>query len=245
MQKKIPSSVWLKLGIIFHWILLSSTIYNSFRAFNLNFVYQFGYRQDFQHTRVKYPLVYDSLNVKLLKDSKKWSYDKLFTDEQAIGILSDGLSKGNVVKEYVFSWIYAGQKLIKHYYFTKQEDKWLLTNVVLQKPETTPVKEDLYAFLNKLCSDSLFQKTRVQFPLEMLTLGENNEVIRKKVTSDKWRYLGFYYKCDSLPILRKNEAIGDECILTIQGVENGILEICKFKIIKNKWFLVGYEDVST
>jgi hypothetical protein len=214
-----------------------------------DFILQFGFNPDFQKLRIKFPLEFVNLGIKSVITEHSWVNDRLYVDLEAITDISNGLKVNDKSNERVFSWIKTQSGISKNYYFKRDKDQWFLLKIEIRKDLVDQNKEDFYSFLGKFCKDSVFQKQRIIFPLDMTYLdGDFNEVKENRI-QEKWRYSGFYYNCDSIAILyydfQRTFKDTDQRILIIQGVENGISSQFTFKRINDKWVMIKYEDYST
>lgn len=111
------------------------------------------------------------------------------------------------------------------------------------------VDKSFQSFLTKFNNDSIFQISRVKFPLPIIEMdGDNfNEVhnqIEKKnytkfdLTNNKSHQKEEGYTQEIK--LNKNKAT-----IEIRGIENGIMTDYYFEKINGKWFFIGMKDAST
>ena len=115
--------------------------------------------------------------------------------------------------------------------------------------EKSSVDETFQVFLNKFNNDSIFQKSRVKFPLSVVEMDNENysEVKRRIKRKD---YIIIDLKEDRVIQKRegytqKIELKNDKATIEIRGIENGIMEDYYFEKINSKWILVGWNDSST
>lgn len=213
------------------------------------FLINFGFNESLQKNRIKFPLEYEEAGIKSFLASNTWKHDRLFVDLEAITEISDGLEEKGEASEKIFSWVNTQTLFSRNYYFKKQKGKWRLVKVALIKEKVYDNGENFYSFLGKFCKDSIFQKQRINYPLDMTTLDNDYNEKREYIKSDKWRFSSFYYGCDSISNLynsfNPSFSTPNKRILLIHGVENGINAQFTFKKISGKWLLVKYEDYST
>ena len=102
------------------------------------------------------------------------------------------------------------------------------------------------------CMIEEFQLNRIKFPLTDVYLSEDlNNTLTNYIKKSEWKYLAikqfsnntFEYYFDSF----ENQELPDkdEMVYSIIGIENGIQINYYFKRIKNKWYLVKVENLST
>lgn len=216
-------------------------------SFN-SFILQFGFNPDFQKLRIKFPLKYDSLGSEIIREDS-WIHDRLYVDLEAITDISNGLKEDENSDERVFTWIHTNTGINKNYYFKKVEGQWLLTKIDIKKRAVDSNQEDFYSFLSNFCKDSIFQKQRIKFPLDITYLDNDFNEVKENRNKEKWRFTRFYYDCDSIAKTYHDYQLTfkatNERILKIVGVENGINARFTFRRIDNKWVMTKYEDYST
>ena len=113
--------------------------------------------------------------------------------------------------------------------------------------------EDFREFLVQFSSKRDFQLTRIQFPLESLSLTEDLDATKTNmIKREDWKFENIFYGkgCSEIyPQVFDNFEMklkeSDERVLAWRGIENGIAIFYYFKLIDGKWFLVKKEDSST
>lgn len=129
---------------------------------------------------------------------------------------------------------------------SKENNKLLIDNHL---PEN--VDEDFKNFLDYFSKDSIFQISRVSFPIKVLEVDENNmfESVEKIINRKEYTTLNFEYPKDALTrefgrytqkIKRKNNV----SIVEIRGVDNGIYSDFFFEKVNGKWILKSWNDKS-
>jgi hypothetical protein len=214
-----------------------------------SFVMLFGFNPEFQKQRIKFPLEFINLNSKSKISADSWICDRLFVDLASITNVANGLETNVNSNERVFSWNYTKSGINKNYYFSKIKNKWFLIKIAILKDSIDPSKEDFYSFLSKFCKDSIFQKQRIKFPVEMVYLDNDFKEVKENREQEKWKFTRIYQSCDSIAttyfdFLRTFKDT-DIRILEIEGVENGIAGQITFKRINNEWVMIKIEDYST
>ena len=144
------------------------------------------------------------------------------------------------------------QEISKHE-ITEQEEK----NAEKQIPKL--IDENFEMFLNKFSQDSIFQISRVKFPLKvkeidlesMAELDESKSEF-KEITILKSDYtkLDFTYPSDALTreldrYTQKIKIKNNRSVVEIRGVDNGIYSDFYFEKIGGKWFLETWKEQST
>lgn len=218
------------------------------QTFN-DFILRFGFNPEFQKLRTKFPLEFVNLESKSLITKNSWTHDKLFVELEAVTDISNGLKIDDKSDERVFSWIKTQSGTSKNYYFKRDNDQWFLLRIKIIKDSVDENKEDFYSFLGKFCKDSVFQKQRIHFPLDMNYLDDDYNTVKENWNQEKWKFSRIYYYCDSISNLyydfQRTFKDTDQRILIIQGVENGINEQLTFERINGLWIMTKYENYST
>ncbi len=214
-----------------------------------DFILQFGYNPDFQKLRIRFPLEFVNLETKSVITENSWINDRLYVDLEAITDVSNGLKVNDKSNERVFSWIKTQSGTSKNYYFKKDKGHWYLFKIEISKDLVDQNKEDFYSFIGKFCKDSVFQKQRIHFPLDMNYLDDDFNEVKENWTQEKWKFSRFYYDCDSIATLyydfQRTFKDTDLRILIIQGFNNGINAQFTFERINAIWVMTKYEDYST
>ena len=90
---------------------------------------------------------------------------------------------------------------------------------------------------------------RIYYPLDLTTLDDDYNEIKKTVNKENWTFTNLYYDCDSISMLYydfdRTFKDTDTRTLIIHGIENGINAQSSFKRIDNKWMMTEYVDIST
>lgn len=116
---------------------------------------------------------------------------------------------------------------------------------------TTPnaIDSDFNAFLTHFSQDSLFQISRIDFPLEVTNIEENDEEVRIKITLADFHMLKFGdFATASREVDKYEEKIKakrNKAIIEIRGIDNGIYIDIFFEKSNGKWMLKTWTDSST
>jgi hypothetical protein len=104
--------------------------------------------------------------------------------------------------------------------------------------------ETFESFIEKFSLDSLFQESRVVFPLKKKFLNENLKEVEKLVEAvDWWRVI--LEATDDYSMRYFENKKGSQGIVELRGKENGISITYIFELKRGEWYLVGREDLST
>lgn len=116
---------------------------------------------------------------------------------------------------------------------------------------TSIAEEDFETFLQNFNSKPTFQRRRVIFPIETMTLDpseEGMEIITEEITYQEWTLLDFSY--DSTYLTRQMDSYkqnirvySDSCIIEHRGIDNGIYANYYFVKKDGKWYLKSFSDV--
>lgn len=220
-----------------------------------DFYYSFADEKKFQLERTKFPLTIENYDKVYKTNKDDWKQDLLFTNLEYITFIYNSHTKkfdydektGN---KAAFSWIYPLKGEIKNYYFIKETDKWYLTKISVQALDNKN-PESFIVFLQKFMSDSIFQKSRVKFPLTYLTFDDSDDEskeITEKLNPDDWNFNTIY---DGLKFMTNfssswNTEIkeSENMLIYIGGVENGIYIRYFFNKLDKKWYLTKMSDES-
>jgi len=111
------------------------------------------------------------------------------------------------------------------------------------------IDKSFESFLTKFNNDSIFQKSRVKFPLPIIEMdGDSFNEIHNKIDAKDYRK----FDLTSNKVHQQEEGYTQEiklekkkATIEIRGIENGIMTDYYFEKINEKWMFVGLKDVST
>jgi hypothetical protein len=112
--------------------------------------------------------------------------------------------------------------------------------------------ENFQTFIKNFFSDSIFQKSRIKFPLNIYDLDRNKlwAIILKEpadtlkiLVRNKWDFFSSL-ATDSLQYEVKIKFTNNRVIYVERGINFGISTIYNFKNINNKWFLIRLEYIN-
>jgi len=222
-----------------------------------DFYNKFASKNDFQLTRIKFPLQVDTYGKKSIVFKEDWVHDSLFINLEYITHIYDSFDKnfywdedpGNKAS---FSWMSPLKGEKKDYLFIKENGKWFLSQIVTTKLSSKD-PESFLPFLIKFMTDSIYQVSRVKFPIKIKIYSESDEDSADKDTAIEFSKLSWHYITinDGLKHLTNftnswNSDIKEDKLKKIYlgGVDNGILINYYFEKISEKWYLVNLEDLS-
>ena len=104
--------------------------------------------------------------------------------------------------------------------------------------------ETFESFMEKFSLDSLFQESRVVFPLKKKYLNEDLKEVEKLVeAADWWRLI--LEATDNYSMRYFENKKVNQGVVEFRGIENGISLTYIFELKNGEWFLVEMEDLST
>jgi hypothetical protein len=221
-----------------------------------DFYFRFGSNNDFQLSRIKFPIQIQQDHKTDFVNKNDWKHDYLFLKLQyATHISEDNKHVIDFSADYgdksIFSWIYPAINKKKDYYFIRENSQWYLSKIVISiiNPDDP---ENFINFLHKFMNDSLFQLTRTKFPFEIKTWIGYEEEARDTtyvIEKSEWKFMSLYNGLDSLTNFSNDWSPGiqdqDQLIVFVGGVENGISVFYYFQKINNLWHFFKIEDSST
>lgn len=222
-----------------------------------DFYYKFASDSSYQLDRIEFPLKIQNNDKSSIINKTDWEHDYLFINLEYITHIFNSFTKtfdynADIGDKAIFSWIYPDKHEKKDYYFQMTNGKWYLNKIVTDKMDSGNT-ENFVSFLKQFMSDSVFQMSRIKFPLEYKTLYDSDEESFLDTTlilnQSDWRFNYLYNGLQQLtnfsyswsPEIKET----DEMLLFVGGVENGIFIQYFFKRIDNKWCLIKKNDEST
>lgn len=106
-------------------------------------------------------------------------------------------------------------------------------------------KENFDVFFSKFSSDSLFQSSRIKFPLRNeIYNSDNNEYEVSNIHIEKWKFVNIK-KLPSNYIRKLSNKDVFKYVLNIQILDTGVNVDYIFMALNGKWILVNIIDSST
>ena len=116
----------------------------------------------------------------------------------------------------------------------------------VKQSDTT--QENFDVFFKKFQTDSVFQKSRIEFPLKSTTIDEDGNS-KKSISKDewiknKWTFIHFFATYKSKEIIKKTSLGQTKLEINFQVEDTGIERHFLFVKVKGKWELNSVEDLS-
>lgn len=110
--------------------------------------------------------------------------------------------------------------------------------------------ENFSTFLEKFSKDSLFQISRVSFPMVVEELDDNYKSTNRTVFKKDYLCLDFLFNANNVQRAtdhydQKIKLLDNKVVIEIRGIANGIYTDFIFEKRKNEWFLITWIDGST
>ncbi|MFC4818477.1 DUF4348 domain-containing protein [Flavobacterium sp. GCM10023249] len=114
----------------------------------------------------------------------------------------------------------------------------------------TNINENFDDFLKKFNQDSVFQMSRIVFPLKITTLNDDFEPIQETIDKKEYVTMDFTYPKEAQTreldrYTQKTKEAKDTAVIEIRGIDNGILTDIIFEKKNGKWHLKTWNDQST
>lgn len=121
--------------------------------------------------------------------------------------------------------------------------------IVIQSEVPANIDADFNAFIKHFSKDSLFQISRIDFPLRFqeYDLMNDSDVV-KTISKQEFRQLDFTYrkpKSDADNWAQNIDVRDNQATIEIRGIDNGIMIHFYFEKRDGKWHLVEWVDSST
>jgi hypothetical protein len=144
---------------------------------------------------------------------------------------------------------FLGCKLESRKVETEKSTESKKETVQIKIPEN--VDNDFKVFLYYFSKDSIFQISRVNFPLKVMEVNQNNTLEQIEMTIQKKEYtkLDFEYPKDALTretsrFTQNIKTKDNQSIVEIRGFDNGIYTDYFFEKENGKWILKSWDDNS-
>ena len=110
--------------------------------------------------------------------------------------------------------------------------------------QITPTEESFDTFFIKFAKDSIFQSSRINFPIKVVELDSEN-LIEQTITLTKDNYYFQNIKFDSKDYEIQKEVKNSSAKVILKGIENGIFMEMFFIKTNQKWNLKTWNNFST
>lgn len=221
----------------------------------LDFLYNFASDEDFQLSRIIFPLsFYNDTTVERLTE-EGWHFDPLFSNDNVYTVIFDKeedleLEKGESFISVQLDWIYLKDRHIKRYYFELKDDLWYLEAVNKENiSRLDNGAEDFYDFYMNFATDSVFQSERLSNPLLFSTVDPEDEFSVLETTLEVGQWFAFRPPMPSVRMSNirygQSETLESNTkVVEIKGFGNGFNNTLYFRRISGKWKLVKFEDLG-
>lgn len=220
-----------------------------------DFFYNFASDEEFQRSRIIFPISYYKGKEVIRFSKQDWKYDALFSRQTAYTVLFDNeeemeMEKDTSVHSVQVDWIYLNKKKVKRYYFERENDRWFLEAMNLEQVVRDDSKgEDFLSFYEHFASDSVFQRERLHKPLLFVTADPEDEFQILETTLDEGQWFAFRPPMmkDKLTNVRygQKETMESETkIVEFKGFGNGFSNVLYFERRNGIWKLMKFEDLS-
>lgn len=221
----------------------------------LDFLYNFASDEDFQLSRIIFPLSFYNDTVVHRLSKEEWVFDPLFSNDEIYTVLFDKeeeleLEKYDSYESVQLDWIYLKDRHIKRYYFEMKDSIWFLEAV--NKENISRMKnegEDFYDFYIRFANDSVFQAERLNTPLLFSTVDPEDEFSVLETTLEKGQWFAFRPPMPSVRLSNirygQSETVASNTkIIEFKGLGNGFNNTLYFRKISGIWKLVKFEDLG-
>lgn len=221
----------------------------------IDFLYYFTSDEEFQHSRILFPLsIYGDTAVTRLA-SDEWFFDPMFDPDQLYTVIFDNerdlkLENDTSATSVQTDWIYLQDYHIRRYYFELLDARWYLEainneNMTRERHEA----EDFYDFYHRFVSDSIFQSERLSEPLLFSTVDPEDEFSVLETTLEKGQWFAFRPpmpagKLTNIRYGQKETEESNTKIVEFKGLGNGLSNTLYFRRVHGKWKLYKFEDLG-
>jgi hypothetical protein len=101
--------------------------------------------------------------------------------------------------------------------------------------------DDFSAFFKKFNADSVFQLSRIEFPLKF----KSNEGKASVITKNEWSFTKLLEERGSKTVIKKKVINDEEVRIDYMEEDTGVLIRHTFSVKAGRWMLVYIEDHST
>ncbi len=221
----------------------------------IDFLYYFTSDEDFQRSRIIFPVsFYNDTTVSRLT-AEQWEFDQMFDSDQPYTVIFDKeeeleLENSSTSQSVQIDWMYLSDFHIKRYYFELKNDQWFLEAVNKEKmSRSSSFGENFYDFYIRFASDTVFQTKRLAKPLLFSTVDPEDEFSILETTLEPGQWFAFRppMPLDRLSNIRYGQGETEQSntkIVEFKGLGNGFSNTLYFRRIHGKWKLVKFEDLG-
>ena len=221
----------------------------------IDFLYYFTSDEDFQRSRVLFPVsFYNDTTVERL-NADEWVFDPMFDSDKIYTVIFDKedeleLENDTPSGSVQIDWIYLSDYHIRRYYFELKNNQWFLEAVNKEKmSRESSGAEDFYDFYVRFASDSVFQAERLANPLLFSTVDPEDEFSVLETTLEEGQWFAFrppmpVAKISNIRYGQQETVKSNTKIVEFKGLGNGFSNTLYFRRIHGKWKLVKFEDLG-
>lgn len=221
----------------------------------IDFLYYFTSDQDFQLSRIVFPVsFYNDTTVSRLT-ADQWEFDPMFDSDQLYTVIFDKeeeleLENSSSSSSVQIDWIYLSDFHIKRYYFELKNDQWFLEAVNKEKmTRSSSLGENFYDFYVRFASDTVFQSKRLSKPLLFATVDPEDEFSVLETTLEPGQWFAFrppmpLSKLSNIRYGQSDTEQSNTKIVEFKGMGNGFSNTLYFRRINGKWVLQKFEDLG-
>ena len=131
-------------------------------------------------------------------------------------------------------------------YGCKNESKKPIEKLTIAKtPKQEILDEDFNEFFELFNKDSIFQITRVEFPIKVKEINADFEVEDVVISKSDYLVINLKPKSDNNDYTLKTIVFKNKATIQIRGIGNGIMKDMFFEKVSKQWKLVTWIDEST
>jgi hypothetical protein len=130
------------------------------------------------------------------------------------------------------------------------QEKGSIHKIEIENAALDDIDKYFESFISKFSKDSLFQISRITFPLRVqeLELSDSSSYIENIIDLSDHRMLDFSppeFKNGQEAYTIQNKVEESKATIEVRGIDNGIITDFYFEKIEGKWMLVYWIDSST
>ena len=221
----------------------------------VDFFYNFASDEQFQQSRIIFPLPFYQENQVERFSKDNWTYDPLFSKEEVYTVMFDTedemeLEKDTSAHSVQVDWICLDSLTTKRYYFERKQDAWYLEAINAdQLKDYKGENEKFLDFYMRFVEDSVFQSERIHEPLLFVTADPEDEFQIVETTLEKGQWFAFRppmpkTKLTNIRYGQTNVPNSPVKIIELKGFGNGFSNVLHFHCRQGVWKLVKFEDLS-
>lgn len=211
-----------------------------------DFIFNFAANKRLQKERIIFPLRKTEENKTSQIEKDQWQmehffmrqgyYTLLFNDDQQMSLMKD-----TAVTEAVVEKIQLKKNRVTDYLFQRIKGAWMLKEIRVTTIEEN-ANADFLSFYQKFSSDSAFQVKSLNATVQFVGPDPDDDfnMMEGVITPDTWEAFAPTLPAKLLYniVYGKPQSSGNEKILLMRGVANGLELELRFKKVGDKWKLM-------